>query len=103
MGSPIVSGLMNSVQKLWPFQAVQSAGQLGGAMQQHVEPLLQKMGLMAKPETGWHDQMVQQANQSFQPDTSWHDQMVQRANQSFQPPAQPAPSLSTMRKPLKDK
>ena len=85
MGSPIVSGLMNSVQKLWPFQAVQSAGQLGGAMQQHVEPLLQKMGLMAKP------------------DTSWHDHMVQQANQSYQPPAQPAPSLSTMRKPLKDK
>ncbi len=85
MGSPVVGPIAQGFRKLWPFQVGDTVSGVGAKIQQNVEPLLEKMGLMQRP------------------DTSWHDQQVQQANQSFQPPAQPAPSLSTMHKPLKDK
>jgi len=66
MGTPIVNGLGDAFQKLWPFRAVKAGEEIGGKIQDTVEPLLQRMGLMPTPDTSWHDQQVQNANKSFQ-------------------------------------
>ena len=84
MSSPIVGPIREGFSKLWPMQFMDKAQQYGDTIRQDVTPLLQKMGLMQKPDTSWHDQMLRQANQSFRD-------------------AAQNPGLTTMSKPLKDR
>ncbi len=92
MGSPLVNGLSDSVQKLWPFQAVKSFQNMGDKVHDAVAPLLAKMGLSSLatpvvPESSYKSNWTPQPNQEQQ-------EQIRR---------QYATPLHTMTKPLKDR
>lgn len=94
MGSPAVTNLMN-VFRYMPQHAIEGA--LGDKWGPRVEGWL---GMSPSP-----DGPTLGAAPVAHPDPSWHNQMVENATQSFatHPAATAPPNLTTMRKPLRAK
>jgi hypothetical protein len=93
MSSPAspYGNILNGVRALYADTPLIKYGQraedFGGAIGDKARGLMQRMGLMPEPDTGWHDQMVRDANAAF----------------ARQAQAAIKPNLTQMRKPLEGK